>query len=174
MTRRRRFAVALAALLVAGCPSLKAPDERARAALADLSARGFTVEVPGGAPLRIPPGKLAFTGLHADEAERGTLRVFGQLSLEGWVGERPVSYVGAETLRVVCDRSCRVEGPAVPRLAGVLAEVVPGADERGAGGWFIRVEREEALVGEAARDGTRQRQTLVREGDRWVAKHAAR
>lgn len=169
----RRLAVVLAAVAVAGCPALEAPDDRARSALAELSERGFTVAIAGSEPLRVPPGKLAYTGVHAEEGERGTLQVFGQLSLEGWVGERPVSYLGAERFLVECGRRCEVAGTAVPRLAEVLAVVGPGADARGTGGWFIRVERDTALVGETSRDGTRARRDLVREGDRWVAKHAA-
>lgn len=174
MKRGRRFAGLLAAVVLAGCAALEAPDDRARAALGAASARGFTLDIPGSPPLRVPPGKLVFTEIHAEEGERGTLQVFGQLSLEGWVGERPVSYVGAEALRVTCRRTCQVEGTAVPRLGGVLAAVVPGADGRGAGGWFIRVERDTALVGEASRTGTRERRDLVREGDRWIEKQAAR
>ena len=170
----KRFAAVLAALALSGCPALRAPDDRARSALAELSEEGFTVPIPGSPePLRVPPGKLAFTGIHAEEGEAGTLLVFGQLSLDGWVGDRTVSYVGTEALRVVCRRSCEIEGSAAPRLAGVLAALVPGAAERGAGGWFIRVDRELARVGEATRHGTRERRDLVLEGDRWVAKQDA-
>lgn len=171
---RRRLALAACLLALAGCAALEPPDDRARGALADLSARGFAVELPGSPePLEVPPGKLAFTGIHAEPDGRGTLQVFGQLSLEGWVGQRPVSYLGAEAFAVSCGRTCTVEGHPVPRLAGVLAALAPGAGERNAGGWFVRVDRETALVAEASRDGTRQRRTLHREGERWVERHGA-
>jgi hypothetical protein len=170
----RRLAFVLAALLATGCPALEPPDERARGALADLAASGFSAAIPGSPePLRVPPGKLSFTGIHAEPDKDGTLRVFGQLSLDGWVGPRPVSYLGAEALAVTCGTTCRVEGTPVPRLVGVLAALVPDAGERDAGGWFIRVDRDAALVAEASRDGTRFRRNLVREGDRWVEKHGA-
>jgi hypothetical protein len=170
----RRLAPLLAALLAAGCPALETPDERARGALERLATDGFAATIPGSPdPLRVPPGKLSFTGIHAEPGEGGTLRVFGQLSLDGWVGTRPVSYLGAEALAVSCGTTCRVEGTAVPRLVGVLAALVPDAGERDAGGWFIRVDRDAALVSEASRDGTRDRRHLVREDDRWVEKHGA-
>lgn len=169
-----RLAALVVALLSVGCPALREPDDRARSALEALSASGFTVEIQGAQALRVPPGKLGYTGVHAEKAERGTLRAFGQLSLEGWSGERPVSYLGAEAFRVACRSTCAVEGSPVSRLAEVLAEVLPGGDRRDAGGWFIRVERDTALVAEVSRDGTRQRRDLVREDGRWVVKDDVR
>lgn len=50
---------------------------------------------------------------------------------------------------------------------GPTIEEVEGAAARSPAGWFIRVMGEEAVVGEAAPDGSQKRLTLVRERDEW-------
>jgi len=105
--------------------------------------------------------------------------------------------VGNERFRVRCAGSCRIDGPLAPRLAAVVEALLArraalaagdaaalaslardetrldpdglrAAAEREVAGWFIRVEGDEAVVGEAAADGKQRRLQLGRSGEAWL------
>ena len=189
--------VALALVAAAfGCSSLASSPDRARAVLEELGRTGVTIPLAGGRSLVVPPGRLEAMAVDAGPGDRRAFDAFGQLSLSGRVDGIPVSYVGNERFRIECGRACRVEGPVAPRLAAVLEALLarrdalaagdgaalsslaakepridPGslraAADREVGGWFIRVEGDEAVVGEAAPDGRQKRLQLARSGEAW-------
>jgi hypothetical protein len=114
-------------------------------------------------------------------------------SVEGAMGPVAVSYLGNERLALRCGaRRCEVEGELAGRLQGVVEALArrqlalrsqdlvaltslaasPGpidedalrrGGERAVASWFIRVETDSAIVGEAGPDGA-QRRLHLREG----------
>lgn len=192
---RRSLALALLAAAF-GCSSLASSPDRARAVLGKLGRTGVTIPLAGGRTLEIPPGKLEAMAVDAGPGDRRAFDAFGQLSLAGRIDGIPVSYVGNERFRIECGGSCRVEGPVAPRLAAVVEALLARRDALAAGdvaalsalaakepridpdalrvaadrevaGWFIRVEGDEAVVGEAAPDGKQKRIQLARVGEAW-------
>ncbi|AKU90218.1 hypothetical protein [Vulgatibacter incomptus] len=188
---------AILVLLGSGCTSLESPSDRARSALERLSSHGFSIPVDAGVSIDVPAGKLVATAVDAGSRKRGTLEAFGQLAIEGRVDGIPLSYVGNEKFLVSCSTTCSVDGALAPRLADVVrllrarraalhardpaavaalssaelpsptADELAAADGRGVAAWFIRVEGDSAVVGEAAVDGKQKRLALVRADGAW-------
>jgi len=192
----RLLLLASLASAVWGCTSLASPTEKARAAIAEAAGAGIEIPLTGGRILEIPAGKLEAVAVDAGPGTRNAFDAFGQLSLAGRIDGVPVSYVGNERFRIRCGRTCRIDGPMAPRLAAVVEALVARRDALAAGdpaalaalastepridpegmraaadrevaGWFIRVEGDEAVVGEASPDGKQKRLQLVRAGDAW-------
>ena len=104
--------------------------------------------------------------------------MLAQLSVEGRMDGTPFSYLGTETLGFACAESCRMEeGPhrmfavlealrarRVALAQGASSPEVAAAAARGVAAWFIRVDREDAVVGEADASGIQHRLTLHEEG----------
>ncbi len=184
-------------ILVAGCPTLASPADRARAALEALSREGVELPLSGGRSIQIPIGRIEATAVDTGARERSSFEAFGQLSIAGRVGEIPFSYVGNERFQVVCTTSCKVDGALAPRLVAVIEALlarraaldardpaavaalaadglrgsspdeISTAAERAVAAWFIRVEGNEAIVGEAGPDGGQKRLTLVGADGAW-------
>lgn len=189
-----RWAVVPLVALTA-CPALRSPEERARAALARSEAEGYQAELPGGGRVVVAPATSRWNAPTVAAGERGRIAVFAQLSTEGRMDGTPFSYLGTERVQVACDgEACRIEGDPAPRLSGVLAALrarrlalaaggglgaqggvpEPAADEvrraaqRPCAAWFIRVDRDEAVVGEADDRGVQHRLVLQGRDGRWV------
>lgn len=192
----RLLSLALLAVPAWGCTSLASPTEKARAALAEVASAGIEIPLAGGRILQIPAGKLEAVAVDAGPGTRSAFDAFGQLSLAGRIDGVPVSYVGNERFRIRCGGSCRIDGPLAPRLAAVVEALVARRDALAAGdaaalaalagqeprldpdemraaadrevaGWFIRVEGDEAVVGEASAGGKQKRLQLTRVGEAW-------
>lgn len=193
--RRTTFALLLA--FAAGCSQLDSPDARARKAVAAAAADGFalpvdgtTLEVPPGklvatsvttAPLG--EGRLRTFGRVSLEGrldglpvsyvgdERFVVRCAARCELEGSPAPRLVALLAVLDARRAAlaagDRQKLIE-LAVPDARPQLARAdLRAAAERPTAGWFIRIDRDEALVGEATRGGG-QRQLILRgEGAGW-------
>lgn len=193
----RRLAAILCVLLVS-CAGLESDDRRARRAVEEAAAAGFRFELPDGALLEIPAGRLEAVGVTAFPLEDRRLRAFARISLEGRVDGMPISYVGDEKFVVSCAGGCRLAGAPAPRLLELLAVLrerraalaagdrerlaavaVPEAGpqlaradlrpsaERRPSAWFIRIDREEALVGEALEGGGTRQLVLRSDGAGW-------
>lgn len=187
--------VLLCAGLAVGCTALESPRDRARKALERRFEEGISFELGQGDRLQVERLEVLAMDAYADE--RGGLEGFAQLSIEARVGEIPLSYLGNERLAFRCGASsCSVEGPVAQRLEGVAAALVArrralaredaallaslsadaqpfsGTELREAAarpvtGWFIRVESDSAIVGEADEGGKQRRMKLRLEQDGW-------
>lgn len=176
--------------LVLACTALESPRDRARKAVERLGEAGLSIELPSGETLVVPPGGVEVLAMDAYALERGGLEGFAQLSIEGRVGEVQVSYLGNERLEFRCSASaCSVQGPLARRLEGVVETLLsrrraleardatalgrlasnprPLADgevreaaERPVRGWYVRVETDSAIVGEADPEGRQRRMRL--------------
>jgi hypothetical protein len=154
-----------------------------------LGEEGLSIELPSGENLAVPPGGVEVLAMDA-YARDGGLEGFAQLSIEGRVGELHVSYLGNERLEFRCSASaCSVQGPLARRLEGVVetllarrraleagdavalgrlaASPLPLADAevreaagRPVRGWYVRVESDSAIVGEADPEGRQRRMRL--------------
>lgn len=191
-----RAVLAFLLAMAGGCTQLASSADRARSALDELGAAGFTIPLADRGAIEVPPGKLEAVAVDVGPGSRGSFEAFAQLSITGRLDGVPLSYVGNERFRIRCDPACRVDGPVAPRLAAVagalvarraalaggdpalLASLAAGeprlepdslreAAERPAAGWFIRVEGDEAVVGEADPGGRQKRLQLVGEGGAW-------
>lgn len=195
--RARAWAVGLwaLALLLAGCTALESPRDRARKAVERRAEAGVSVELPSGARLEVE--RVEILAMDAYSRERSGLEGFAQFSIAAKVGEVPISYLGNERLRFRCGASsCSVEGPLASRLEGVAEALarrrealargdavalaalakdgrpfttaeIREAAARELEGWFVRVESDTAIVGEADGSGRQRRLRLVREEDGW-------
>lgn len=191
-----RLQILLAAFLLA-CTPFESPSQRARTAVERVADQGITLGLPSGGELRIPPGGLAVLAMDAYKRDGGGLQAFAQLSLEGEVGGVSISYLGNEKMEFSCGaRACSLRGPLADRLVEVAAALVerrraleeadlqglarlslrPGPVDpdavrqeasREARAWFVRVENEEAVVGEAGPDGVQRRLLLRRGQEGW-------
>jgi len=193
---RRLLALSLA-LFAAACSSLASSADRARAAIAEVADAGLAIPLADGRTLEIPAGHLEAVAVDVGPGTRRAFDAFAQLSLTGRIDGVPISYVGNERFRVRCAGSCRIDGPLAPRLAAVVEALLArraalaagdaaalaslardetrldpdglrAAAEREVAGWFIRVEGDEAVVGEAAADGKQRRLQLGRSGEAWL------
>jgi hypothetical protein len=183
-------AAALAAVILAACPAVRSPEERARAALARTEVQGFSAVLAPWGELRVEPGAARWTAVTVGDGDA----VFAHLSAQGRAGAIPFSYIGTERPSLRCEGDdCLVPDPA-PRLRGVLTALHARRAALAAGGtglealaagpyevsevaasaarpcaaWFIRVDREEAVVGEADDAGRQRRLVLAQRGDRWA------
>lgn len=192
----RSALVGILSLLLA-CTALESPRDRARKAVERFAADGLSVELASGDRLVVPPGGVKVLAMDAYARDGGELEGFAQLSIEGRVGKVALSYLGNERLLFRCGaRECSVRGPLAPRLEGVVEalvarrraleavdrdalgrlalepvdldeEEVRQAGSRAARGWFVRVETDSAIVGEADPDGRQRRLRLLRTEDGW-------
>lgn len=179
------------------CTVLESPRQRATRAVERLGEAGIELPLAAEATLRIPPGGVEVLAMDAYATEGGALDAFAQLSVDGTVGRVEVSYLGNERLALSCGaRRCEIEGELAARLRGVLEALVqrqqalrardvgalsrlaaapgpmaPEDLERQAGrevaAWYIRVETDSAIVGEADPAGAQRRLHLRDEGDGW-------
>jgi len=194
--RTRAALVGLLSLLL-GCTALESPRDRARKAVERLAADGLTVELASGERLVVPPGGMKVLAMDAYPRDGGELEGFAQLSIEGRVGELSVSYLGNERVLFRCGAAgCSVRGPLAPRLEGVIEalvsrrraleagdgealarlalEPIPLPEEevrqaatRAVRGWYVRVETDSAIVGEADLEGRQRRLCLRRVDGGW-------
>ncbi|WP_373044716.1 hypothetical protein [Vulgatibacter sp.] len=176
---------------LAGCSQLQSPDTRAREAVAAAAAEGFslpldgaTLDVPPGrltaisvttAPLgegklrgfaRISlEGRLDGMPVSYVGDERFVVACAGRCALEGPPAPRLVAL-----LEVLLQRRAALEAGDRERLASLAVpdarQQIARADLQAAAarpvaGWFIRIDRDEAMVGEAA-PGAGQRQLILR------------
>lgn len=182
-------------LLLTACTALESPRDRARKAVERLVEEGAAVELPSGETLAIEGVEVL--AMDAYSRERGGLQGFAQLSIEGRVGDVSISYLGNETLDFRCGASsCSVRGPLARRLEGVAdalvlrrralasqdalalsrlaadgrpftEEEVRGAAAREVAGYFVRVESDAAIVGEADAEGRQRRMRLRQKEGGW-------
>lgn len=190
-----KFRALLPLLLLVACTALESPRDRARKAVERLAEEGLTVELAVGE--RLVVDRVEVLAMDAYPRERAGLEGFAQLSIEGRVGEIPISYLGNEKLAFRCGASsCSVEGPLAQRLEGVAealaarrralergdavalaaldangrpfsAEEVREAAAREVAGWFVRVESGSAIVGEADAEGRQRRLRLGKREGSW-------
>ncbi len=156
---------------------------------------GVSVELGTGERLVVE--RLEVLAMDAYAREGGGLEGFAQFSISGRVGEIPISYLGNERLEFRCSASsCSVRGPLARRFEGVaealaarrqalrqkdavllstLAKVgrpfseaeIEEAAARDIAGWYVRVESDSAIVGEADGSGKQRRMKLVQEEGGW-------
>lgn len=192
-----RAALLALLLAAGGCSQLKSPDARARDAVAAASAEGFalrvdgaTLDVPPGklvatsvttAPLdegrlrtfgRVSlEGRLDGTPISYVGDERFVVRCAARCALEGSPAPRLAGLLEVLLARrealAAGDRQ-RLIDLSVPDARPQLARAdLRAAAAREPGGWFIRIDRDEALVGEAVKGGGQRQLILRSEGAGW-------
>lgn len=180
--------------VLTACTAFESPRKQAADAVERWAATEARLPLQDGRNLTIPAGRMQVSGLDAFRLGGGAIEAFGQVSLEGRVGEIPISYLGNERIDVLCTRTCELQGAPLDRLrevmellltrreslesgemgkleqlatdpAPVQEEAFRQAAQRRPAAWFIRVEGDEAVVGEADAAG-RQKRLLLRKDER--------
>lgn len=180
-------------MLAGGCTALENPRTLALEAVEAWAESERVLPLADDSELQLPAGRLRISGLQAWRKEGGRIEAFGKVSAEGRAAGRPFSYLGNERLELRCRRDCELQEAPIARMREVLgalvarqdalragdrdalnglaespepldAEAVEAAAQRGVAAWFIRVEGDEAIVGEADEEG-QQRRLLLRRGE---------
>jgi hypothetical protein len=186
-----RAALPALCLALSACPHARSPEARLEEALQDLAARGFS---DGG--VEVGPSAITWTAL-VGRAEGDAVKGTARVTIEGRASGVPFSYMGTERVQARCGVRCELDGAPARRMIGVLSALrarraalaegdeaalralaadgvqlasVPLADrrDRAPAAWFVKVERGQALVGEAAADGKQHPLSLEERGSRWV------
>jgi hypothetical protein len=155
-------------LLLTGCPALRSPEERARIAVGHLEHEGYRHTLQDGGGIAVAPGDFHLKEPTVIPGDLGGLAVFGQVSADGRLDGTPFSYLGTERMTVRCSGGdCQVADDPTPRLSGVLA-ALRARSAAAPSAWFIRVDRDQAIVGEADATGVQRRRELQERDGRWV------
>lgn len=192
-----RLLLLLCLVALAGCPRLQSPDARARDAVAAAAAKGFTLQAGDATLVVPPGRLTTVSVTTAPLGEgrlRGFARVTLEGRYDGvpvsYVGDERFVVACAATcelegppaprllalLEVLRGRRQALAAADRDRLAALSvddarpqlarADLAPSA-QREVGAWFIRIDRDEALVGEADRGGAQRQLILARENDAW-------
>lgn len=189
--------LSLLSLVLLGCPQLQSPDERARETIAAASDKGFSLPFDGGTlevgPGKLQASSVSATPTEGGRLRvHGRISLEGRVDglPVSYMGDerlqvicgRSCSLEGSPAqglLDLLSVLRARRQALADGDREALAALVVPAAHRtieradlaeagaRAAAGWFIRIDRDEALVGEALEGGGQRSLVLRREEAGW-------